>query len=366
MRLLLLLFLFPLFSAALSAQSDLEKLQKGHEILYHCRLSFNLNPPYIRGSIKEANELVQEVQDINALVANYPALAQKFNAEEFFLSYWLESIRPDQTLAAKRQFLSDAYKSADLALEKHQLKPEVYDQIGLTATQIKTLLIEIENLLPEYGLANIIKHNNFSSSDMKEFVPYEFTSRASNLLRMDESILAENATLGDIDEMLHTALRAKGYSENTYYRFGEGFALVTKMEQIDEEGNTMMGNRWLSASSNQNWTLWSYLKALVTANPSHYRVLVFVVSDEALRKNQKGIRNIPSISNASGSGDMRLAYDIAARRFTEQFSCTALVYEFSKSSREDWPELKLPDQTSITAEQHLKKAGLYRYFTVRP
>ena len=54
---------------------------------------------------------------------------------------------------------------------------------------------------------------------------------------LDRTLLARNAaTLGDVAERLTTALAGLGYSERSFYRAPGGFALATRLEQIEFNG----------------------------------------------------------------------------------------------------------------------------------
>lgn len=84
-------------------------------------------------------------------------------------------------------------------------------------------------------------------------------------------------SLGDVEARLASALRANGYVERSYYAVPDGFALVTRLEQIGSDGTSKPPpGRWsLSSRSASDFTLSDYVRALFTADPGYYRVIVF-------------------------------------------------------------------------------------------
>lgn len=165
----------------------------------------------------------------------------------------------------------------------------------------------------------------------------------------------EITRLGDVNEKLRRALEASGYVERSYFAVPEGFALVTRLEQINPDGTPKEPGRWSTeVEPLRRFSLKEYLEALFFANPGLYRIVVFVVTphpfsqsetavdrDEAMDWLREGLNALPS--------------SVATQEYTDEFTTTALVYEFEQpESRE--PMLSLPSR--LTGKAHLDKAGL--------
>ena len=90
-----------------------------------------------------------------------------------------------------------------------------------------------------------------------------------------------NATLADVDTALSEALDATGYYEKAYFTVPDGFALVTRLEQIEPDGRPKpLPDRWsVRLEPLKRFTLAAYLQALFSAREGQYRVIVFIVTD---------------------------------------------------------------------------------------
>lgn len=157
---------------------------------------------------------------------------------------------------------------------------------------------------------------------------------------------------------LSTALDGAGYSEKSYYSVPEGFAIVSRLEQIEADGTSKpLPSRWaVDVGPLQNFSLSSYLQALFTANPGFFRVIVFVVTphpfsqkkvkvkrDEAMEWLAEGLNQLPS-----EIGDVELS---------NKYACAALIYEFEQPRSHKSTILKQPSH--LTGLLHLQKARLW-------
>src|SRR5579863_7649802 len=93
---------------------------------------------------------------------------------------------------------------------------------------------------------------------------------------------------GDIDARLTAALQPKGYAERSYYSVPGGFALVTRLEQIYSDGRSMPPPARFSARLLPPSRFTDYIRALFTADPGYYRVIVFIVTDQGFSEGAQG------------------------------------------------------------------------------
>jgi hypothetical protein len=199
-----------------------------------------------------------------------------------------------------------------------------------------------------------------ATEDMPIF-PYP-VPKASATQVLPRNILvgtASEPTFGTVAEKLVRALDRAGYGESSYYALagGHGIAIATKLEQINDDGSPKIGEARFQQglAPMTEFSLTSYLKALFTARSGRFRVIVFTLSG--------GVRQdsiAPSADKASewsASGQTRLPARFALIRFTEDMTCSALIYEFEKPDYS--ADAKVIDPGKTNAMAHLIKAGIW-------
>ena len=167
--------------------------------------------------------------------------------------------------------------------------------------------------------------------------------------------------LRDVDQRITRALEQNGYYENSYYAVPGGFALVTRMEQVESDGSPKQGpQRWIiEPQALDRFSLTAYLAALFRATPGYYRVIVFVVTPYPFV--QSGQKVTPEEANEwLSKGLNRLPEAICNIYLSEEYTCTALIYEFERSSETEEATLRYPGR--IDGRTHLVKAGIWGFF----
>lgn len=161
----------------------------------------------------------------------------------------------------------------------------------------------------------------------------------------------------EVDRRLSAALDASGYAEKSYYGIPGGFALVTRLEQINDDGSPKPAPaRWnTDVKPLGEFSLRAYLRALFSARVGYYRILVFAVTDVAFAQQDTTVSQEEAMEWLYG-GLNRLPRRLAARLFTPDHACTALIYEFIKPETDD-PYIKLPGR--LTGKMHLQRANLW-------
>jgi len=171
--------------------------------------------------------------------------------------------------------------------------------------------------------------------------------------------------LRDVDRRISEALEENGYYENSYYGVPAGFAVVTKMEQMEADGTAKQGpQRWiLKALPLAPFSLRAYLAALFHATPGHYRVIVFVVTPYAFTQSAAEVTPEEAREWLRGGLD-RLPPSIGNLDFSrEGYACTALIYEFERPTEAEEPRIRLPGV--IPGRTHLVKAGIWKVLEER-
>ena len=92
----------------------------------------------------------------------------------------------------------------------------------------------------------------------------------------------QRESLRDVARRIEAAFRSAGYIEWSYYAVPKGFAVVSQLEQYLPDGTPLKEpDRWSAkVSAPRVFSLESYLKALFTANPGQFRIVVLILTSE--------------------------------------------------------------------------------------
>lgn len=172
--------------------------------------------------------------------------------------------------------------------------------------------------------------------------------------------LNQFATFKDVDWIISTALTRSGYDEKSYFAVPYGFAIVTRLEQINIIGEPDYSNRWASELSPiqlYDFSLSNYLEALFLAPQGYYRVFVFIITSDIIIQSGTPV----SQSDVQGwitEGANKLPVWMETLRFTEDHDCTVYVYEFIQSGIGSEPYQNIPSFNS--GQQHLEETGIWQ------
>ena len=187
--------------------------------------------------------------------------------------------------------------------------------------------------------------------------------QASGTVTIPKNLLvgkgARKFTLGDIQARLESALDRAGYSEKSYFAVPQGFVVVTRLEQFSDNGVPKPGSeRWnLEVGPLKQFSLGEYLAALFNARAGHFRVIAFVVTPLAFSQSDAAVSR-EEATLWFGRGANKLPPELAAKEFTAQHYCTALIYEFSKAGPGTEAALKVPG--TLPAREQLVKANVWQ------
>jgi len=167
-------------------------------------------------------------------------------------------------------------------------------------------------------------------------------------------------TVSRVQTRVEGALRRAGYIEPSYYTIGcDGFAIVTRMEQIDRSGQPVDGGmRFTPPRDDEPFNLASYITRLFYAPPGFYRQIILAATDEPYdpenlapapdeddmeRTFERGSRTALDIDDAEMWGDSHVLH--------------ALIYEFrtegARTAKQSLP-------SDVTGADHVRRAGIYR------
>lgn len=184
---------------------------------------------------------------------------------------------------------------------------------------------------------------------------------------LDDALFYVNArpaaTLGAVNSRLEKALNQSGY-EYSYYRAGNGFALVARLERIREDGSPQPDQfRFLQPGAREPFSLSSYVRQLFFAPAGFYRMIVFVATDQAIVSWGKTI-DTEAATLLLRQGANSLTSDIEGLPWTRDHSVIALIYEFQKSAGNNDPITLRPSR--LPARTHLERARIQTALTARP
>jgi hypothetical protein len=164
--------------------------------------------------------------------------------------------------------------------------------------------------------------------------------------------------LSDVNAVLLAALESNGYVETSYFAVPGGFALVTRLEQIDSGGVPKHPPaRWsIGPPQVRTFSLGEYMRALLTGNPGYYRVLVFTVTPTPFTESDKKLTE-EEARNWLVSGLNVLPNEIGSRAYTQNTACTVLIYEFERLENQT-PHLL--DPSPLDARSHLMNSGIWQ------
>jgi hypothetical protein len=175
--------------------------------------------------------------------------------------------------------------------------------------------------------------------------------------------LEGSTTLSDVGRKLTKALAEAKYGKWSYSSVPHGFALVTQIEQIKDDGTPRPDPDRFSTDlpSFSNMSFAEFLKAMAKAPPGRYRVIVFIVTDVSV--SQAGEK--PTEDEAQrwlNAGALQLPESVGRITYDAQhYNTTALIYEFEKPSP-NAPPAFVPN-SRLLGDTHLEKAGIWYRLT---
>ena len=171
--------------------------------------------------------------------------------------------------------------------------------------------------------------------------------------------------LRHVSKALDATLSAAGYSERAYYAVRSGgrsvgFALVTRLERIETDGKPFPPDeRFLPATSQDRFSLVSFLKSLFVAPVGYYRLLAFVVATESIKTDDRRLDQ-QGAEALLRKGDRRLRGCLAETPFTDDYSIDVLVYEFRHAPEEAADEnVAQLAPGRLDPALHLSRAGVF-------
>ena len=182
--------------------------------------------------------------------------------------------------------------------------------------------------------------------------------RPSARTNLPRNLFGHPTTIGDVESAIRTALKTRGYPDARYYAVPGGFAMVTAIERIKADGTPFpIPGRWQLAATPLlgSFSFAGLLDRLRNADPGHYRVLVFLVTTNAVTSGGANGTFEEASGWVGGGGDF-LPAAIAGAPLTGQHNISLLIYEFARPAVNVDPRQVF----GLTANDHMRAAHLLR------
>lgn len=136
--------------------------------------------------------------------------------------------------------------------------------------------------------------------------------------------------------------------------------MVTRIEQVDRSGRPLAGNaRWATQIVVvKSFSISAVIRALMTAEPGFFRVVVLVVTDKPFDDNGARAR-LETLEIWSRKGVDALVPAVRDMPFGENHKISALVYEFEKDSENEDPLVRIPGNNEVPS--HLTHTRFARF-----
>ncbi|MDJ0741551.1 MAG: hypothetical protein QNJ91_17700 [Gammaproteobacteria bacterium] len=175
--------------------------------------------------------------------------------------------------------------------------------------------------------------------------------RASAMQVLPTVFLRDPVTLADVSRALTATLELAGKHELRFYAAPNGFAMVTRLESVDRNGDSL-GDADRGAVTD----FLTYIRDLFWVPPGNYRMVVFIATDRSFEASGEALDR-PAAEALITGGFNDLPDALARQPYSTRHRTTALVYEFHKARERDIAQVQLPGR--FTAHQHLHKIGWY-------
>src|SRR6185437_16015155 len=230
--------------------------------------------------------------------------------------------------------------------------------IAVVVLSFLGLLIAVSLLFLGLGTSSLSPSPTPEGPYLGKLPEFPWPPRASAFMNIPSQYVTNSngqTALKDIAARLENVLRQGGYEQFGYYSIPRGYALTTRLEQFKADGMPADGpSRWTQEIPNPRIFSIDYLRVLLQGKQGHYRVVVFVVTDDEFFAQTEGRRvGVEQAEKLAIEGANRLPDWLGNTPYTDHHWCAVLIYEFEKLSIDQPTEFK--NNSSLTAPMHLQK-----------
>ena len=126
-------------------------------------------------------------------------------------------------------------------------------------------------------------------------LPTFFPPKATATVELPVKQSSGTLTLAHLSDRISKAMDEAGYEHRSYFwldkEHAPGFAIITHIEQIHADGTPVTTRRWsFDLPSYEHFSIASFLKAMIKADPGNYRMIALVVSQVAFEEKNQSLR----------------------------------------------------------------------------
>jgi hypothetical protein len=176
-------------------------------------------------------------------------------------------------------------------------------------------------------------------------------------LRQNLGNISANDYVVKLEEQLKNAGFNKG--EFKFFSRDKEFAIVTRFEQIQENGDALKGDRRWSEEFQSVDGINKYAEYLVWGKKSYYRVWAFLVTNQDYAPESGSIVTFEIAKNWLAKGNLKLSEKIKGSSespglmLDDNYSCYVLIYIFQKHTSKNDSILLDGNVFNISAETQL-------------
>ncbi len=196
--------------------------------------------------------------------------------------------------------------------------------------------------------------------EIEDFPYFPFPPPAASAEANLDSFFVACKILKDADRKLRIAFDAAGYNTKRYFHIPGGFALVSQMEQFNEDGSCKSEkSRWSKQVVRcEDFSLECYLNSLLTSKPGYFRVFAVMVTSHILKNNLRVLTR-EEATDWMKKGANKLPDDICKLTFDNNTNVTTLIYEFKVRESDRLPVISTPSE--LNGLTHLKKSKIINF-----
>jgi hypothetical protein len=172
--------------------------------------------------------------------------------------------------------------------------------------------------------------------------------------------------LGAYDQALSSALEQFGYVTKGYFYYPGGFALATRIEQIQPGGESLNPpDRFSKLPPVPKVFSFDYLRHIFIPRTGFFRIIVFIITNQSIQES-----NEPTTTAIAegwpNHGVPGLPSKIASTLASPDETVNVYIYEFDNTTAGNVSDLTLltestipPNVPLLDAEQHLRESHLW-------
>ncbi|CAN5743229.1 MAG: hypothetical protein H0U67_12260 [Gemmatimonadetes bacterium] len=168
--------------------------------------------------------------------------------------------------------------------------------------------------------------------------------------------------LRQVADRIRTAFQSAGYEHVAHYAVPGGFALVSRIEQINNDGSPRSEpDRWVDTYiPPEIRSVSDLVKAFLNPPVGRFRMIVFTITTSLYAQSSESVSSAEAEQWLDDGWD-DIPASIADLPFTNAYNVNALVYEFERSNAAE--SLAFRSRGRLGVQSHLTRNGMWSELT---